>query len=633
MSAVVDQDTVTLEVDGRELKARKGQMLIEVTDAAGIYVPRFCYHSRLSIAANCRMCLVDVERAPKPLPACATPVMDGMKVATRSGKAIDAQRSTMEFLLINHPLDCPICDQGGECELQDLAMGYGGDVGRYTERKRVVRDKDIGPLVQTEMTRCIHCTRCIRFGEEIAGLRELGATGRGEHMEIGTYVEKAMRSELSGNVIDVCPVGALTSRPYRYSARAWEMRQFDHVAAHDCLGTNIHVHAKGSVIKRVVPRENDAVNEVWMSDRDRYSYTGLYHEDRLAAPRIKRDGRWQDTDWTSALEYAAEGLRAAGSVVSALLAPTATVEEGYLAQKLLRALGSNAIDHRLRESDFSDQAHAPLMPVLGTEPAALERADAVLVIGGFPRHEQPLVNLRLRKAALAGGSVMFVTGIDRELNFDAGPHLLAAPGEWAASLAAIAAAIDGDGAVEATARVIAERLAAAQNAVVLVGPAATEHVQAAKLRALANRIATSAGASCGTLSSGPNAAGLWLAGAVAHRGPGGAALTGPGSNALEIGAAGSGARLLLGIDPELDGRLESVAPATFTVGLTGYTGEALETRCDVLLPIALGGENEGTYVNAAGLWQSFAAAVKPAGEARAAWKVLRRIANMLELDG
>ncbi|MFP6782287.1 MAG: NADH-quinone oxidoreductase subunit NuoG, partial [Gammaproteobacteria bacterium] len=373
-----NEDEITIEVNGQSIPARKGSMLIEATDAAGIYIPRFCYHKHLTVAANCRMCLVEVERAPKPLPACATPVMDGMKVSTNSEYAIDAQRSTMEFLLINHPLDCPICDQGGECELQDLAMGYGGDVSRYAERKRVVRDKDIGPLVQTDMTRCIHCTRCVRFGEEIAGLRELGATGRGEDMEIGTYIEKSMSSELSGNVIDLCPVGALTSKPYRYSARAWELQQRDGIAPHDCLGSNVHFHIKGSKVKRVVPKDNVAVNETWLSDRDRFSYEGLSSEDRLVRPRIKRDGDWHDCDWDVALNAITERLgdinkNGSGESLGAIASPSSTTEEFYLLQRLVRELGGNNVDHRPRQIDFSADHIAPLAPSLDTQNAITER--------------------------------------------------------------------------------------------------------------------------------------------------------------------------------------------------------------------------------------------------------------------
>ena len=360
-------DTVKIEVDGKTLEAKPGQMLIEVTDANNIYIPRFCYHPQLSIAANCRMCLVEVEKAPKPLPACATPVNEGMVVRTQSALALDSQKSVMEFLLINHPLDCPICDQGGECELQDLAMGYGRDVSRYQESKRVVQDKNIGPLVQTDMTRCIHCTRCVRFGEEIAGLRELGATGRGEHMEIGTYVEKSMRSELSGNVIDVCPVGALTSKPFRYSARAWEMRQGRSIAPHDCVGSNLEVHIKGNIVKRVVPGENADINEVWISDRDRYSYEGLYADDRLTQPMVKEAGEWKNVSWQQALSVAADGLKKihqqyGGDQIGGLLSPSSTTEEAYLFSRMLRELGSSNIDHRVYQEDFSADQEIPAFP-------------------------------------------------------------------------------------------------------------------------------------------------------------------------------------------------------------------------------------------------------------------------------
>jgi len=395
-------DILNIEVDGKALEARPGQMLIEVTDANDIYIPRFCYHKKLTVAANCRMCLVEVEKAPKPLPACATPVMDGMKVQTRSKLAIEAQKSVMEFLLINHPLDCPICDQGGECELQDLAIGYGEGVSRYQESKRVVQDKNIGPLIQTDMTRCIHCTRCIRFGEEIAGLREMGATGRGERMEIGTYIEKTVSSELSGNIIDVCPVGALTSKPFRFSARAWEMVQRESIAPHDSVGSNIELHIKGDRVMRVVPAENEAINEVWISDRDRFSYEGMYSEDRLQTPMIKQNGVWQEADWETALEFVRDNLdkpllNHGGSQLGGLASPASTLEELYLFQKLLRALGTNNIDSRLRQNDFNQQETDPAFPYLGQSIAALDDLDAVLVIGSNVRKEQPMINHRLRK--------------------------------------------------------------------------------------------------------------------------------------------------------------------------------------------------------------------------------------------
>ncbi|WP_419608344.1 NADH-quinone oxidoreductase subunit NuoG, partial [Thiolapillus sp.] len=388
-----DQQNITIEVDGKKLEATPGQMLIEVTDAAGITVPRFCYHKKLSVAANCRMCLVEVENAPKPLPACATPVADGMKAWTCSPLARQAQKGTMEFLLINHPLDCPICDQGGECELQDVAMGFGEGISRFSEGKRVVPSQNIGPLIATDMTRCIHCTRCVRFGDEIAGIRELGATGRGEHMKIGVYVENSVSSELSGNIIDLCPVGALTSKPFRYRARAWELTTHDSVAAHDGVGSNIQVHVRNHQVMRVVPRDNEAVNETWISDRDRFSYQGMYSEDRLQKPLLRKDGELQEVEWQEALLETAEVLRQAEAErLGALVSPSSTLEEMYLLQKLLRALGSGNIDHRLRQSDFRGDEADPALPWMGQRFDDLENNQAVLLVGSWLRKDQPLLN-------------------------------------------------------------------------------------------------------------------------------------------------------------------------------------------------------------------------------------------------
>ncbi|MBD3815059.1 MAG: NADH-quinone oxidoreductase subunit NuoG, partial [Halothiobacillus sp.] len=377
-------DLITIEVDGIPLKGRKGDMLIEVTDQAGINIPRFCYHRKLSIAANCRMCLVEVARAPKSLPACSTPISEGMRVLTRSPKALAAQRATMEFLLINHPLDCPICDQGGECELQDLAMGYGEGVGQYSEVKRVVKDKDIGPLIATDMTRCIHCTRCVRFGEEIAGLKELGVVGRSDHMEIGTYIAKSVTSELSGNVIDLCPVGALTAKPSRYTARPWELVQQPHISTHDAFGSNLYLHTRDGKVMRTVPRDNDLINETWLSDRDRYAYTGLFTEDRLAQPMIKRDGQWHATDWDTALALVAEKIQSivqqqGAQALGGLISPNASLEELYLFQKIIRGMGSNNVDHRLRQTDFSADAGDPVMPWFGMDIAQISQLTSVLV--------------------------------------------------------------------------------------------------------------------------------------------------------------------------------------------------------------------------------------------------------------
>jgi NADH-quinone oxidoreductase subunit G len=423
-----NDDQLEIEVNGVTLPARKGQMLIEATDAAGIYIPRFCYHEKLSIAANCRMCLVEVEKAPKPLPACATPVMDGMKVFTASARAISAQKATMEFLLINHPLDCPICDQGGECELQDLAMGYGRGVSRYSERKRVVRDKNLGPLISTDMTRCIHCTRCVRFGQEIAGIQELGTTGRGEHTQIGTYVEKSVDHEMSGNIIDLCPVGALNNKPYRFSARAWEMTQHASVAAHDCVGSNLFAHVYNGIAKRIVPQPNEAINETWLSDRDRFSFEGIYAADRLQSPRIRIDGEWRDCGWDEALSAVAEGLKSIAAdhgpeQISGLISPSATSEEHFLFARLLRGLGSVNIDHRIRRVDFHGQEADPVAPGLGMTLADLEAQQALLVVGSDLRQEVPIAAHRVRKAAVAGADVFFVNPGNYEYLFPVAGYL------------------------------------------------------------------------------------------------------------------------------------------------------------------------------------------------------------------
>jgi len=647
-------DLVNIEIDGRPLQARKGSMIIEVAEAAGIHIPRFCYHKKLSIAANCRMCLVEVEKVSKPLPACATPVGEGMKVRTRSAFARDAQRAVMEFLLINHPLDCPICDQGGECELQDVAMGFGGDVSRYEEGKRVVKDKDIGPLIATEMTRCIQCTRCVRFGDEVAGQRELGATGRGENMEIGTFIERTVDSELSGNVIDLCPVGALTSKPFRFSARAWEMTQRPAVAPHDAVGSNLYVHVRGGRVMRVVPRENEAVNETWISDRDRFSYLGLTAADRLTVPMVRRNGSWEAVDWETALAATADGLRAivaeqGPGQLGALGSASATVEELYLLQKLVRALGSHNVDHRLREVDTSDQGLAPLWPGLGLPLADLERLEAVLLVGSNPRKDHPLIGHRLRKAALRGGRVTALNPVDYPFNFPLAASLTVGPRALPEALAGVAKVLGvaGPGPVaDLVARAtpttaheaIAKALSTAGRAAVILGDTALAHPRASLLRALGRAIAERTGAALGLLPTGGNAAGAWLAGAVPHRGPAGVRVPSPGLSAQAMLDRGLAGWLCLGIEPVLDcwdGRLarEALRAARFRVALTAYASPEWQELADVMLPIAAFVEGPGTYVNGEGRWQSFEAAVAPPGEARPAWKVLRVLGNLLGAAG
>jgi NADH-quinone oxidoreductase subunit G len=645
--AAPPSDVVNVEVDGKAAKGKKGQMIIHVTDAENAYVPRFCYHDKLPIAANCRMCLVEVEKAPKPLPACATPITEGMKIFTKSPKAIGAQKATMEFLLINHPLDCPICDQGGECELQDLAMGFGRDAARFNERKRVVKDKDIGPLVSTDMTRCIHCTRCVRFGQDIAGIQELGTTGRGEQMEIGTYVERAVDHELSGNIIDLCPVGALNSKPFRYRARSWEMTQAALVSPHDGAGTNLYGHVLRGRLMRVVPRQNDAINETWIADRDRFSYEGIYSADRLETPMVREAGEWKKVSWEVALETAAQALKSAGAELATLASSSATIEELYLLSRLTRALGSGNIDHRLRQSDFRDQAADPAAPGLGgLSIAGIDQLDALLVVGSNLRREVPVLAHRVRKAAKRGAKVAFVNPIRFDYLFPVAAYLESAPAKQLADLAAIyAACLDGAAAPLHLAglvagaqpnvghRAVAAALKCGQKRAIWLGALALRHPAYADLRAVAAGIAAATGATLGMLAEGGNAAGAYLAGAVPHREPAGIKSADVGKNAREMLMQSQKVYLLFGgTEPWADGlgadAFKSLSGANFVVAATPYADEQLKSIAHVLLPISTFVESSGTYVNFEGLWQSFAGATKPLGETRPGWKVLRVLGNL-----
>ncbi|NOX27914.1 MAG: NADH-quinone oxidoreductase subunit G [Gammaproteobacteria bacterium] len=647
---------VTIEIDGQKLEAESGAMLIEVADKAGIHIPRFCYHDKLSIAANCRMCLVDVEKAPKPLPACATPVMDGMTIHTKSAKALAAQRGTMEFLLINHPLDCPICDQGGECELQDTAMGYGSSTSDYADVKRVVKDKNLGALINTDMTRCIHCTRCVRFGQEIAGIMELGTTGRGEHMEIGTYIEESVDSELSGNVIDLCPVGALTSKPFRYTSRPWELTSSETIAPHDCLGSNIVIHSRFHEIKRALPRDNEDINECWISDRDRFSYEGL-NNDRLLQPMIKERGEWKEVDWETALTKVAQDLNKikdehGANNIGALLSPSSTLEESFLLQKLMRGLGSSNVDHRLRQQDFSADDIAPVYPNLGLRISDLENLNAALLIGSNIRKEQPIAGHRLRKASLSGANISFVNGIDYEFSFDVAETIVVAPSRYTSQLAGIAKALIDSGAsapdgianlvasvsVNDAHRAIAQQLSGGDNSAVILGTQALHHLDYAAINALATAIAKMTNSSVGSLTDGANSSGAWLAGAVPHRVVDGAAASRSGLDAQKMLANHLKAYVLLGIEPEFDvanaaQAINGLSTADLTVMLTPYVTDAMRAYADVLLPVGPFSETSGTFVNVEGCWQSFTGTIPSPGEARPAWKVLRVLGNLCEVDG
>ncbi len=645
----MSDDSVKFEVDGEPVEGRQGQMIMQVTDAIGVYIPRFCYHEKLSIAANCRMCLVEVDKALKPLPACATPINDGMKVFTRSPLAISAQKATMEFLLINHPLDCPICDQGGECELQDLAMGFGRDVSRYTEKKRIVKDQDIGPLVSTDMTRCIHCTRCVRFGEEITGTPELGTIGRAEDMIISTYIEMAIDHELSGNIIDLCPVGALNNKPYRYSARAWEMEQYPTVSPHDCVGSNLFAHVLRGTVKRIVPRTNEAINETWISDRDRYSYEGIYSSDRLLSPRVKEAGKWQDIGWEDALEKIAETLqRRNGDRLGILASPSATIEEAHLLARIAEHMGTANIDHRVRRRDFSDQDEDAVFPWLGCDIADLQNCDAVLVAGSNVRKEAPIIAHRLRKAAIGGAKLCFANSQVYDYHFEIAEYLAgkglveqlsgiavaAAKGEKIApAVATLCAGVQADEQQKRIAAILAD----SGNGLVLLGNIAGRHKAFSAVRALAASISAATSTTLGFLSEGANSAGACLAGVLPHRRAGGKARDESGLNAHEMLDANLHALLLFGLEPDDDltaseDAVRKLAHQSFVVAFSPYTSAAIEEAADLQIPIGTFAETAGTFVNCEGRWQSFTGIAKPLGQARPGWKVLRVLGNLLGMD-
>ncbi|HQT03771.1 MAG: hypothetical protein B7X52_00205 [Thiotrichales bacterium 34-46-19] len=631
---------VKIEINGQVIKAREGLMLIDVADDAGINIPRFCYHKKLSVAANCRMCLVEVAGAPKTLPACATPVTDGMKVMTKSPKALAAQKAVMEFLLINHPLDCPICDQGGECELQDVSMLYGQDISRFNEGKRILGDKDIGPLVQTDMTRCIHCTRCVRFGKEVAGIMELGATGRGEHMEIGTYVAKAMVSELSGNVIDLCPVGALTSKPYRYTARAWELQATPSIAIHDGLGSHTYIHHKQGQIKRVVPRENEAINETWLSDRDRFSYTSLSHN-RLTQPMRKVDGEWKIVDWETALTEVAALLSGQlahnTNSVGALVSPTASVEELYLLQQLLSAKGCHNVDHRLHQQDFAADA-AGVMPYLAMPIEQVEKVKAALLIGSNLRHEQPLLNQRLRKATQMRAKVMAINPVDFDLSYRLSVKATVSVSDMVTTLASLAKALSANQSlsnressllegvvVTDITQKMADQLSVEGDKLIILGQLAQSHVSFTRLLQLASLVARLSGAQLSWLPESGNSLGAALVGAQPKQ---------SGMNAAEMLRKGMDNWLLWNVDPTADCLLPEATQLTGrVVAVSAFDTPGLRAVSDWLLPIAAFGEAAGSYVNANGLWQFAPVALTAVGDAKPGWKVLRVLGNMMNVSG
>jgi NADH-quinone oxidoreductase subunit G len=647
-----------IEIDGKELEVEHGSTIIDAADAVGIAIPRFCYHKKLSVAANCRMCLVQVEKFNKPLPACATPVADGMKIYTRSKSAVEAQKSVMEFLLINHPLDCPICDQGGECDLQDIAVAYGASGSRYTEEKRVVLNKNIGPLISTDMTRCIQCTRCVRFLKEVGGMQELGLVGRGEHAEITAYVDKSVNSELSGNIIDLCPVGALTSKPFRYSARSWELVRRPSIAPHDGLGSHIEVHVKDHKVMRVLPREKESINECWLSDRDRYSYEGLNSPDRLKVPMIKHNGQWQETDWKTALEFSAGQLKDitrqyGAEALGVLVSPNSTMEEGYLIKQLANGLGCGNVDYRLRQTDFRLDGKRVGTPWMGCNIQEIEELDRILLIGSNIRNEHPLLAQRFRKAVANGAELSIVSPLDNDPLMDIAHKVIVRPNDIVNVLGQILKAMSGlqrlslclppslnklleEIRVRPNTQAIAESMVGMSQDVYLVAPKigiflgnmALSDPRFTEMYSMAEAIGGICGAKGGILPAAANSTGMHLMGVMPSP---------TGMHARAMLEVPRKAYLLLNIEPELDCQhaalaRTAMAKAECVVALTAFKSQALE-HADILLPIAPFTETSGTFMSMEGRVQSFKAVTKPLGECRPGWKVLRVLANTLGLDG
>jgi NADH-quinone oxidoreductase subunit G len=642
----------TIEIDGKIFEVENGKMIIEVADDAGIYIPRFCYHKKLSVAANCRMCLVEVENGRKPVPACATPITDGMKVFTKSKESIRSQQAVMEFLLINHPLDCPICDQGGECELQDISMGFGYDSSEYEESKRSVADDDLGPLIATEMTRCIHCTRCVRFGEEIDGLKELGVIGRGEMMQISTYIKHSIISEVSGNVIDLCPVGALTSKPFRFTARAWELTQYDSIAPHDCLGSNVHLHLLRNELMRVVPRDNEAINETWLSDRDRFSYLGLNHQARAGHPMIKREGQWETVDWSTALKFTAEGIvriikQYGPEQFAGFASPSSTLEELYLLQKLMRELGVNSLDHRIQQVDFRDQQNLPTMPESSIRYADLENQNSILLLGCNIHREVPLAGVRVRKAFRNGAQLFAINPVDYDYHFDLSSKVIVSPQELSMQVAKLVLAmsddiktlpievqkfllgLEVDEATAAIARALRE-----PKATIVTGAIIENHPDASLLRTLIHVI-EQLGVGVLRLTHGANSAGASLAGMLPHRTVGGKEVDNPGMDVQTALNSKLKGYFLHAVEPGYDfanpnGARQSLLGAEFVVLLSAFHHDSMQDYADVILPIAPYAETSGTYVNIDHSWQTVKGVKNPYGEARPAWKIFRVLGNLLQ---
>ncbi len=637
---------IKIEINDKEYEVKEGSTIIENADNIGISIPRFCYHNKLSIAANCRMCLVQIDATPKPTPACSTTVTPGMKIWTQSKTATDAQKSVMEFLLINHPLDCPICDQGGECELQDTSLQFGSDVSKYAEGKRAVKSDDLGPLIATEMTRCIHCTRCVRFGTEIAGMRELGATSRGEFMQIGTFIEKNVTSELSGNVIDLCPVGALTSKPFSYKARAFEMRAIPYFSTHDSLGSNIYMHVRRNEVLRVVPKENEDLNEIWISDRDRFSYEALLHEDRVRFPKIKHNGRFEETSWLKSLEYTMFELKQAivnngTDAVAVLAGNNISLEEGFLLQKVMRKLGIKNIDHRLQQQDFKydEIAFDPIEFKLDV--ANLDKQKVIMLFGSILPKEIPVLSTKLLKAKRRGAYIAAINPLKYDFSFDVDKTI--DTNDYLSELVSIAKALGiSDPYLESYStkytsaqKELAKLIKSTEQGVILLGALVQKSKAFTEILYVSNLIASNSNIKVSLLNINANV-GLTAVGLVPYELKENK-IVNQGDNAFDMLTKPYKVYILYGIEPEFDSLAgktikEQLDKADLVVVINPYINEQMAKYADVILPSVPYSEQDGTFINLAKQQQSYKAAVTPYGEARPGWKILRVLGNMVSVD-
>lgn len=651
----INNSIIKIEIDGIEFNAKKGSKIIEVADEVGIYIPRFCYHKNLSIAANCRMCLIEIEKAPKLFPACATPITDGMKIHTNTEKVIEAQRAVMEFLLINHPLDCPICDQGGECELQDLTVGYGCSSSRFIEKKRSFKDYDLGPLISTDVTRCILCSRCVRFCSEIAGTDELGIIGRGSNSRIFTFLKEHLKSDISGNIIDLCPVGALTAKPSKFKFRPWELVQNSFISHHDCIGSNLYAHTFKDKVIRIVPKRNENINDTWISDRDRFSYEGLYSDDRITNPMIKKNDQWVNATWKDAINYIYKNIKEIKDIfganeIAAIASPNSTVEEFYALQKFMRLIGSNNIDHRLNQSDFSNQENFPTFPGIDTDIENIDKSDSILIIGSDITKEQPIIGIKLRKIIAHGGKVFILNPIDFNLSINITEKFIVNPKEFIQKICSLIKAYPINETHNLNINIpslkedkdwcknIISSFIGAKRKLILLGSYITNNPDYSKILSVSHMLSDITKSNFGVLTDGANAAGAWLTGFIPHRLPNNNINTEIGLNTLTALSKKLKAYILFGTEMEHDSihtkiYIDAIKNAQFVLSFSSFNNKKLLKFANVILPITTGYENSGSFINMSGILQSFNAIVPQKEESKYGWQAICDIANKFELPG